>query len=326
MLAGKTPDPPLRFTSPSLKECSMKRLLFVLAVATAFGGARVTWGQWSLPSERLGTANIPGWPLTNPTVWAPSTYIALTDQYGFHTDTDPISTDVGEMLAYGATGSSLLIDSGLGSVQTTGQASCGTAINAFDFVPQVDTLVTALMNVDYDTVDAADGENWSNAALVVTAYEIQNNPEEDPVEQAILYGNLWLFAQGVVDIPPSISGETLGAGAVLDAEVGGSGVDALFLGTGNGWFLNGFVVDQPENEVYEDWIPNDDLDLYFDSTEEVAVPSVQLVAALIFADRIIDEGEIVITTKVWGSATGNVDAEHDLKASAWYEAKADDED
>ncbi|MCI0745719.1 MAG: hypothetical protein L0Y58_09970 [Verrucomicrobia subdivision 3 bacterium] len=264
----------------------------------------------------------------------PRTGVTLYDEEtGGYASFDNQPNDVDEMIAYRASGSNLQIDGGIGSSQTTGTATCNTAINATDFAPGVDTLITALMAIENNPSDAADGAYWSNAALVVTRFEVQNHPSHPPVDQGVLEGFIWMFAHQNGDLYPQNGGTPLNPGTTLFAEVGGSNLTATYGGPDGGWFLLGVIRrsanQEPDTQIGDgnggpEWWPLDSFDQFYDSLETIAVPSQQPVTAFILDQfRIVDEeGDLIlqITSPAGGSGYGNFDWHGDLKASAWYSA------
>src|SRR4051794_40838472 len=91
--------------------------------------------SWTLPCKRLSSSDATI-TLTAPTVINPYTSLDL----GGGSGSDAESSNSGDTGAHATSSTSFQVDTGTGTIQTVGDASCGNATNTSDFAPQVDTL------------------------------------------------------------------------------------------------------------------------------------------------------------------------------------------
>lgn len=303
----------------------MKRaMLVVISVALLAYPIGEVYAQQghNLLMRRVGEA---GWTLTDPTVVAPYTWLTMWDNNGDqHWAWDLESNDVDELIAYAASASSILADGIVGSSQTTGQASCNTAIGAVNDVADVDTVVTALANIQ-GVIVAFDESGWENGAVVVTAFRVENHPQHDPVNEGTLRGFLWIFAH----LNDSLNGQEgynlpLEPFATLDVEVGTSNIRATFLGPQGsmGWFVEGTLqqstLSDPDAEpvVLADWVPWGGVDFFYACSEPVQVPSTQLLLARIWTP--VQNPEQGVNSRIGGSTLGDFQLNYDFKAKGYF--------
>jgi len=274
--------------------------------------------SWTLPCKRLSSSDATI-TVTPPTVINPYTKLDLDEGHG--SDAEPSNS--GDTLAHATSSTSYQVETGIGTIQTVGDASCGNATNTTDYAPQVDTLLTAYLSVysEQNTVDT-DGE-WKNAAVVVTQYEVQNRPGYNTVSHGNLAGSVSLWAQ--LSGTEGMTGATSPLhSAVLETRAGSSHLKASFLGIGGGWYLEGEITQtsssdpNAESQSYSDLTYSDDVDEMHFCYEYVAVPSKLALYGLVWnggldpEDPESFEGDI----RADGTTYQNCNCNINLKASA----------
>jgi hypothetical protein len=301
-------------------------LAFVTFLSSGTVGAQTLF---TFPLERQGTGPF----LMDPTVAAPwtSTSAYITDpEFDSDSETDPQSTDVDEILAYGASAANLSAFGGVGSTQTTGEASCLTAIDATDTVAQVDTIVTALAS--RSGFPEYSDSYWENAAMVDTRFEVLANTNHSSITVGTLEGSLWLFANESHDDPNQLYA-SLNEGAALEVIIGGSSIRYTYLASAPGeWDVQGSLEQSTFDDPTAEPLPIDDqvllpgFDDLLECTEATAVGNFHRLAARIFnpVSGSTPEDFVIGGASFSGAPSHPSDFEWELKASGWFTVRGID--